>query len=142
VPWIDVLAIYSHTYIQRLSRHTDGLTDSNQGAGFDRYRLQPAVGHEQIVTCIDCFDHYESSSSHVSDERRNTTSRRSHDGPRLSAVLDASIATAPFARRCTKLIDYHKIDRQAQRWTQWWAQTCALRQTAGCLTQSKHNAQQ
>lgn len=121
MPWVGVLAIYSHTYIQRLSRHTDGLTDGDHSARFDRYRLQPAVGHEQIVTCIDCFDHYVSSSSHVSDERCNTTSRRRHERPRLGAVLDASIATAPFTRRCTKLINYHKIDRQLDRQAVWRA---------------------
>lgn len=111
MPWVDVLAIYSHTYIQRLSRHTDGLTDGDHSTRFDQYRLQPAVGHEQIV---DCFYNYIVGAGHVSDERCNTTSRRRHEGPRLGAVLYASIAAAPFARRCTKLINYHKIDRQAQ----------------------------
>ncbi len=62
---------------------------------------------------------YISSSSHVSDERRNTTSRRRHDRPRLGAVLDASITTAPFARRGTKLIDYRQIRRQLDRQADW-----------------------
>ena len=99
------------------------------------------MSDKQVVTCIACigyFDHHIVGAGHASDERCNTTSHRRHERPRLRAVLDTPIATAPYARRCSKLIDYRQVDRQIDRRAKIIASSQAIRR----ITQCEHNAQQ
>jgi len=96
------------------------------------------MSDKQIATCLRCFDHHIIGASHVSNKRCDTTCHCQHDRSLFGAIFDASIATTPIARWCTKLID----DRQSNRQVEWRTEICTLRQAIGRIAQCKHHAEQ